>query len=89
MDSEVRTRCFAFCSRQYAVDNLAHVDVSMFDALLQAAELAAEDEVERNKRLLHTFVLAGAVEFVSRRLRSTKGLWHRPWRRHEQPGRKA
>ena len=71
------------------MDNLVHVDVSMFDALLQAAELAAEDEVERNKRLLHTFVLARAVEFVSLRLRSTKGLWHRPWRRHEKPGHKA
>ena len=45
MDSEVRTRCFAFCRRQYAVDNLVHVDVSMFDAFPQAAELAAEDEV--------------------------------------------
>ena len=71
------------------MDNLVHVDVNMFDALLQAAELAAEDEVERNKRLLHTFVLASAAEFVSLRLRSTKGLWHRPWRRHEKPMRKA
>ena len=31
--------------RKYAVDNLVHVDLSMFDAFPQAAELAAEDEI--------------------------------------------
>ena len=29
----------------YAVDNMVHVDVSLFDALPPAAELAAEDEI--------------------------------------------
>ena len=58
MDSEVRTRCVACCIRKYALYNVVHVDIRLFDTFPQAAAFAAEHEIcFAVRELLQYFVL--------------------------------